>query len=130
LAYAGRLDEAKINFEQVAKTKAVPISDLSSLFCRAMEGDRRRVQELLTENTRLQEAAKTDEWFPNFIAACLTHVGNNDGALEWLERAIAWGFSNHRFLSEHSRFLAPLRGDPRFEALMERAREKERAFQV
>jgi hypothetical protein len=51
-------------------------------------------------------------------------------ALEWLERAIVWGFSNHRFLSEHSRFLAPLRGDPRFEALLERAREKERAFVV
>lgn len=89
LAYAGRIDEAKLNFEQVAKT---------------------------------------DEWFPNFIAACLVQVGDNDGALEWLERAITWGFSNHRFLSEHSRFLAPLRGEPRFLALMERARKKQQAF--
>jgi serine/threonine protein kinase len=29
-----------------------------------------------------------------------------------------------------NRFLAPLRGDPRFEALMEKAREKQRAFEV
>jgi len=129
-AYAGRLDEAKLNFEQVAKTEAVPISDLSSLFCRALEGDRRLVQELLTANTRLQEAAKTDEWFPNFIAACLALVGDNDGALEWLERAIAWGFSNHRFLSEHSRFLVPLRGNPHFQTLMDRARQKQLDFVV
>lgn len=40
------------------------------------------------------------------------------------------GITNHRFLSEHNRFLAPLRGDPRFEALMEKAREKECAFEV
>ncbi|TRZ85380.1 hypothetical protein D4R89_12365 [bacterium] len=130
LAYAGRIDEAKLNFEQVAKTEAVPLSDLSALFYQALEGNRSRVQELLASNATLREAAKTDEWFPNFIAACLVQVGDNDGALEWLERAITWGFSNHRFLSEHSRFLAPLRGDPRFQALMERARKKQQAFVV
>jgi len=130
LAYGVREDEAKHTFEQVAKMEAVPISDLSTLFCQALEGNRSRVQELLATNIRLQEAAKTDEWFPNFIAMCLAKVGDNEGALEWLERAIAWGFSNHRFLSEHSRFLAPLHGDPRFQALMERACEKERAFET
>jgi len=130
LAYAGRIDEAKLNFEQVAKTEAVPLSDLSALFYQALEGNRSRVQELLASNATLLEAAKTDEWFPNFIAACLVQVGDDDGALEWLERAITWGFSNHRFLSEHSRFLAPLRGDPRFRALMERARKKQQAFVV
>ncbi len=129
-AYAGQNDEAKRNFEQIVKTEAVPIAELSALFCRALDGDRDGVQKMLAANTQLQETAKTDEWFPNFIAACLAHVGDKDGALEWLERAIAWGFSNHRFLSEHSRFLAPLRGDPRFEALIERAREKERAFEI
>jgi len=130
LAYAGRIDEAKLNFEQVAKTEAVPLSDLSALFYQALEGNRSRVQELLASNATLREAAKTDEWFPNFIAACLVQVGDNDGALEWLERAITRGFSNHRFLSEHSRFLAPLRGDPRFWALMERARKTQQTFVV
>jgi hypothetical protein len=82
------------------------------------------------EFTLLQEAAKTDEYFPNFIAACLALVGDHDGALDWLERSVAWGFSNHRFLSEHSRLHAPLRGNPRFQTLVDRAREKERAFEV
>jgi hypothetical protein len=52
------------------------------------------------------------------------------GAIEWLEHAVNWGFCSYRFLSELSPFLAPLRGHPRFEALLERAREKERAFEV
>jgi hypothetical protein len=56
-------------------------------------------------------------------------AGRDDEAKAVFERAVAWGFSNHRFLSEHSRLHAPLRGDPRFEALVDRAREKERAFE-
>jgi hypothetical protein len=36
---------------------------------------------------------------------------------------------NHRFWSEIDPFLAPLRTDPRFQALMARAREKQRAFE-
>jgi hypothetical protein len=35
---------------------------------------------------------------------------------------------NHEYLSQRGIFLAPLRGDPRFEALMDKAREKARAF--
>jgi hypothetical protein len=31
-------------------------------------------------------------------------------------------------MSGHNAMLAPLRGDPRFEVLMEKAREKQRAF--
>jgi serine/threonine protein kinase/tetratricopeptide (TPR) repeat protein len=129
-ANAGRNEEAKRNFEQLAKAEAVPIADLSALFCRALEGDRNGVEEMLAANLRLQETAKTDEWFPNFIAACLAQVGDNNGALQWLERAVGWGFSNHRFLNEHCRFLAPLRGDPRFRDLIDRAREKERTFEI
>lgn len=57
-------------------------------------------------------------------------MGDHEGAIDWLERAVARGFSNHRFLGESSPFLAPLRGHPRFESLLERAREQERAFEA
>ena len=130
LAQAGRDEEAKAVFEQAVATKAGIISDICTLYCLAAAGDRSGVQEALDANTLLQEAAKTDEYFPNFIAACLALVGDHHGAVDWLDRSIAWGFSNHRFLSEHSRLHAPLRGDPRFEAMMEHAREKQRAFEV
>ena len=72
----------------------------------------------------------TDEYFPFFPANGFAHASETKEALDWIEQAISWGFSNHRFLSRYNRFLAPLRGDPRFEALMERAREKERRFEV
>jgi hypothetical protein len=37
---------------------------------------------------------------------------------------------NHRFFSTIDPFLATLRGDPRFETLIERAREDQRSFEV
>jgi hypothetical protein len=107
-----------------------PISDLCELVYVSLRGDQSALKAILESKTTLLEIAKTDEWFPNAIAACLARVGDFDGALEWLERAINWGFSNHRFLAEHNRFHAPLRGDPRFEALIERARKQQEAFEV
>jgi hypothetical protein len=59
-------------------------------------------------------------------AAAFTRVGDPEEALRWLSGAIEMGFINHRFFAEHHPFLATLRGDPRFEALMERARAKQR----
>jgi serine/threonine protein kinase/Tfp pilus assembly protein PilF len=130
LAYAGRGDEARTIFEQVAAQEAGMFSELSALYCLAADGGRDAVRQALDANAGVQEAAKTDEWFPNFIATCLVMVGDHEAAVDWLERAVAWGFCNHRFLSELSPFLAPLRGHPRFEALLKRAREKQRAFEV
>lgn len=71
--------------------------------------------------TRDKEASWT-------FAGCLAAVGERDEALAWLGNAIELGFVNHRFLSTRDPLLAPLRCDPRFEALMDRARAKERAF--
>ena len=131
LAYDGKDDAAKPIFGQVAALPGVGVfSDLSALYCLAADGDRDGLRQVLDANAGLQEAAKTDEWYSNFIAACLAMVGEHETAIDWLERAVAWGFSNHRFLGEYSPFLAPLRGDARFEALLERAREKERAFEA
>ena len=66
-----------------------------------------------------------------FLAGLLARVGCHGDALYWLARAVDWGFAlSPTFHTEHNRFLAPFRGDPRFEALMDKAREKQRAFEV
>jgi len=57
-------------------------------------------------------------------------VSEIDEALLMLERAISWGFSNYKFLAQHDRFLAPLRGHLRFEALIARTRAKLEAFHI
>jgi serine/threonine protein kinase len=129
LAYDGRDDAAKPIFGQVAALPGVGVfSDLSALYCLAADGDRDGLRRALESNVGLQETAKTDEWYPNFLAACFAMVGDHEAAVDWLERAVVWGFCNHRFLGEYSPFLVPLRGHPRFDVLLELAREKERAF--
>ena len=130
LAYGGRDVEARDLFNQVAGMEAGVLSDLSALHCLAADGDCDGLRDALRANTVVQEAAKTDEWFPNFIAACLARVGDHDSAIDWLEQAVNWGFCNGRFLGEVSPFLTPLRGTPRFEALMQVVREKEQAFEA
>ncbi len=48
----------------------------------------------------------------------------------WLANAIDLGVVNHRFFSTIDPFHAPVREDSRFQALMDRAREKQRAFEI
>ena len=64
------------------------------------------------------------------VAASSAAVGDVDEALCWLSRAIEMGFIDHHFFAEVDPFLAKLRGDPGFEALMERAREKQREIEA
>jgi TolB-like protein len=128
-AYSGKDEEALRVFEYVKTLGADLLSDFSDLFQRALRGDRTGVQEVLGK-TVLRDVAKTDEYFPVFLANSLALVGETDEALDWLERAIKWGFTNHLFLSQFNRFLLPLRGNPRFESLMELAQEKQNAFEV
>jgi serine/threonine protein kinase len=127
-SYAGHRDEALIDFQKVAGQQAGVISSLSALYCVAISGDKDKLHQALAAEFELLRSANTDEWYPNFIANCQAMVGDYEGAMDWLERALAFGFSNHRFLVKSSPFLAPLRGIPRFERLVEQAREQERAF--
>jgi tetratricopeptide (TPR) repeat protein len=128
---AGREDAALANFRQVAGQDAGVFSDLSVLACLALTGDADGLRARLTGDASLRETASTDEYYGVFLAGLLARVGCHDDALYWLARAVDWGFSlSAPFHTGHNRFLAPLRGDPRFEALMEKAREKQRAFDV
>ena len=128
LAHAGRLDDAKDIFARLAAGDTPMVADLSELYCRAADSDRDGVARLIEENTLMIESAKTDEWYPIIIADCLVMVGNEDSALEWLDRAVDWGFCNYRYLEEHDRFLKPLRGNPHFQQIIDKARQKHEAF--
>lgn len=129
-AYAGHDAEARAAFERVAAMAASPFSEWSNLFLLALSRDRSGVVRWFASAGDLLQVARTDEYFPCYYASCLAWVGEVDAALQWLDQAISWWFSNHEFLAKHNRFLAPLRGHPRFEALMDKAREQERVFEV
>jgi TolB-like protein len=128
-AFAGKEDEAREVFESISNMKADVMSDFSNLFIQAIDNNRGEVQKIL-DTTILKDIAETDEWFPNYLANCLMQVGETDRALYYLERAINWGFSNYQFLSQHNRFLKPLRENSQFKALMRRAKEKQEKFIV
>ncbi len=130
LAYSGHEDEAAPYFDKVIAMDARPLSALSRLWRLAARGGREDFLKALESDAQLLETARTDEWFPSFISACLARLGDYASSIEWLERAVGWGFSNHRFLGELSPFLVPLRGDPRFQALLEDARRKEKALDI
>jgi tetratricopeptide (TPR) repeat protein len=130
LAYAGKVDEAIAAFERGAQSSSGLFTELCEMGARSFRGERENARTWFESKEGLQQAAKSDEYYPRYLAVCFAYIKEYDLALQCLEHAIGWGFTNHRFLSEYDHFLAPLRGDPRFEALMERAREKQRAFEV
>ena len=60
----------------------------------------------------------------SWFAACgYAMLADADSAMDWLENAVELGFLNTRYLGEIDPLLAPLRHDPRFQALMARANE-------
>jgi eukaryotic-like serine/threonine-protein kinase len=128
---AGHEDVALSTFRQVAGQDAGVFSDLSAMACLALAGDGDGLRARLNGDALLRETAATDEYYGVFLAELLARVGCCDDALYWLDRATNWGLAfSPSFLAGHDRFLAPLRGDPRFEALMNKAREKQLAFEM
>jgi hypothetical protein len=102
---------------------------MSEFFYWVIERRADRVDQILA-STNLTEMADDDEYYPLFLANGLTCLGRREEAIRWLGRAVDYGFTNHIFLSDKNRFLEPLRGDPGFEDVLRRAREKEALFEV
>ena len=127
-AHAGRHREAREQFARVVESKAVPFSDLSALYCLCAAGNREGAAGFLENKHAMVEAAKTDEWYPNFIATCLTMVNDEAGACDWLERSIDWGFCNVKYLEEYNPFFRILDGNPRFQQLVAKTRRQHEAF--
>ena len=128
MAHARSMNEAKALFSRLAATDAGAISDVSELYCRAAERDRRAVAQLIRERSLMIETAMSDEWFPLCIAECLVMVGDEDGALDWLERAVDWAFYNYRYLDEYNSFFERLHKHARFRQIVGKARQRHEAF--
>jgi hypothetical protein len=63
------------------------------------------------------------------LAEAFIVAGDLERGLELLERSDA-GFHPHGYMARHCRFLDPVRHLPRFQALLEQARERTEAFRA
>jgi TolB-like protein/Flp pilus assembly protein TadD len=129
LVYAGRSDEAAAPLDRAAAAGVGIFSATATCVGAMVSGDREAMRAVLADPATREALEMTTEltWL---VAAASAAVGDLDEALYWLSRAVEMGFINHRFFAEVDPFLARLRGNPRFEALMERARAKQREIEA
>jgi TolB-like protein len=126
---AGMDDEARSWFGRCSQTGSPLYAALLRAFTLVMENDRDRAVEVLgtpVVTTVAQRIGGTSYW----LGSCYAKLGMTEEAFEWLDRAVDLWFTNHRFMGEYDPLLDDLRGTPRFEAFLERAREKEAGLKV
>ena len=86
----------------------------------AHKGERDEVEALIDDD--LMKTVNRDIQYPWHLSIAWLLLGEKEKALSLLEDAVTGGFWNYRFLGEYDPYVAQLRGDPRFDALMKKAK--------
>jgi TolB-like protein len=100
---------------------------LALFLAHAVAGNRREAQEALTPDH--EAAATATDVFPRFLAQGYAVAGWPERALHCLATAVDRGFINHPYLARHDPLLESLRRDPRFQQLLETARDRWETFE-
>jgi tetratricopeptide (TPR) repeat protein len=129
LIHQGKNDEARVLVESAPEERTPSISGRQCVFIRhALSGDRAQARAAVSD--ALKAAARRVEYWSWVMARCYMLIDEHEQALDWLALAIDRGFINYPFLSQFDKGFAPLRGDPRFEALMQKAKFEFERFEV
>ena len=121
LAYMDRKEEAGLLFDEVAREQPGTLfACLGVAFKYALEGMRSETLAMLDSNPHIQKPwdFQTAYW----KAECLALIGEKELALDCLELDVNLGMSNYPLMSELDPFLAGIRGEERFQKLMERVK--------
>ena len=81
-------------------------------------------------NPAFVETCKRDHDYAHHLAVAFALLGETTEAVDWLETAVNVGFINYPMLAEHDPFLTRCRGQPDYEALLERVKHEWENFVV
>jgi TolB-like protein len=129
LALAGRMEESHVLARRL-ETMApgwVYSRQLLALHA-AADGDVASALQWLSGD--LAHEAERDAHLSLHLAEPYALIGHADDALDAIDTGVRRGFFPYPFLRRHARFLAPLQGNPRFEAILERARSAWESFEA
>jgi TolB-like protein/tetratricopeptide (TPR) repeat protein len=117
LQLKGRLEEAIPEFQKAVELNHDPycISILAQGYARNGQTDEAR--KLLAQLNEMAKSAEVPEYA---FALIYTSLGDKDHAIAALERGFAGGNKSYLFLLPGDPLLDDLRGDPRFEALVQK----------
>jgi TolB-like protein/Tfp pilus assembly protein PilF len=117
LQLTGRLKEAIPEFQKAVELNNDPYSIAMLAQAYARNGQTDEARKLLAH---LNEMAKSAEVPDYALATAYTSLGEKERAIEALEHGFSEGNKSYLFLLPGDPFLDDLRGDPRFEALVQK----------
>ncbi|MBD3415036.1 MAG: protein kinase [Candidatus Aminicenantes bacterium] len=129
LVFAGKEKEALDILEPIEQ---ISISDIyiqnARLLKYVLQGKKNRIRDLMDEEFILAEKrdAAASCWAASFFAM----LRDFDSAVDWLKNSIDLGFINYPYMSQYDPFLSKMKGDPRYEKLMERVKHEWENFGV
>ncbi len=128
LTYKKRSQEMeKIIGKSIGDPKLNAMWQLCFLLKYAAKGDRENFSRWLSPE--LLFTVKRDPQYSSLMADIYALLGDRQKSLDWLENAVDRGFYNYPFLNAYDPYLADIRGEPRFQRLMERAKSEWEHFE-
>jgi hypothetical protein len=127
LARLGRTSEAcSVAEETIKENREDAFAQLVTMFQHALRGQRQPFLEILDGD--FHSFCWNDPEVPEWVAGWLALVGEREKALDWLERWIDRGSINHPMLAHGDPLLQSLRGELRFQRLLDRIRPEWESF--
>jgi len=117
LQLTSRLKEAIPEFQKAVELNNDPYSIAMLAQAYARNGQTDEARKLLTHLNEMAKSAEVPEYA---LALVYTSLGERERAIEALEHGFAGGNKSYLFLLPGDPFLDDLRGDPRFEALVQK----------
>ena len=123
LAYNHKLDESFTIIDQNYKTNPDDVfTQMGILLKYALLGKKEQTLESITP--QILEWSNNDFTNSWSIVVCYSLIGEKEKAMNWLEEWINLGCLNYPFLSKYDPFLENIRGEERFNKLMEEVKYK------